>query len=97
MRVKVEMAHAATIMSVTREMVSWNTLNPGQNVTFIPLPPGDCDNDDQCDGDLVCGEDNCFTEFGWSESLLTDGRTQGHDCCTKKTSKIDGLPFLYGE
>ena len=47
--------------------------------------PGDCDNDDQCAGDLVCGKDNCFTDFGWPKDLLNDAGnyTSSHDCCAK--------------
>ena len=33
---------------------------------------GDCDNDLECKGDLICGQKNCGTEFPWS----------GSDCCT---------------
>ena len=46
---------------------------------------GDCDSDNQCAGDLVCGNDNCFTDFGWPEVLLnnTANYTSDHDCCEK--------------
>ena len=45
----------------------------------------------------MCGKDNCFTEFGWPESLLTDGWTRSYDCCAKKKSKNHGLPVLCRE
>ena len=32
---------------------------------------GDCDGNDQCLGDLICGEDNCGSEF-----------PSNADCCT---------------
>ena len=32
---------------------------------------GDCDSDDDCQGDLVCGQDNCPSNWGSSEA----------DCC----------------
>ena len=35
---------------------------------------GDCDNDSECSGDLVCGTDNC----PWGDN---------DDCCIKKRSK----------
>ena len=35
---------------------------------------GDCDEDDDCLGDLVCGTDNCLPEF-----------PDTHDCCEVST------------
>ena len=36
---------------------------------------GDCDSDDECAGDLVCGLDNCiYFDSAWPNSF---------DCCTK--------------
>ena len=36
---------------------------------------GDCDNDSQCAGDLVCGTDNCIDfDTAWPDSAF--------DCCT---------------
>ena len=35
---------------------------------------GDCKKDDECEEDLVCGDDNCDEKFLWD----------GADCCTKK-------------
>ena len=64
------------------------TLSQDKIVAF--LHPGDCDNDDQCAGDLVCGNDNCFTDFGWPEVLRDQSSsayntdyTSSHDCCEK--------------
>ena len=37
------------------------------------LGDGDCDSDDECAGDLVCGDDNCFMQGqAWNS---------GDDCC----------------
>ena len=40
---------------------------------------GDCDNDSQCEGNLVCGKNNCGRSFTWKWA----------DCCMAagKTSK----------
>ena len=38
------------------------------------LGQGDCDHDNECAGDLVCGINNCGSEFLWSKA----------DCCMKK-------------
>ena len=38
---------------------------------------GDCDYDDQCKGDLVCGEDNCGSNF----------TSTAMDCCEVKAGK----------
>lgn len=35
---------------------------------------GDCDDDDECKGDLVCGSNNCGKKFRWHSA----------DCCEKK-------------
>ena len=33
---------------------------------------GDCDNDSECEGELICGRNNCGAVFPWT----------GADCCT---------------
>ena len=38
---------------------------------------GDCDEDDECEGDLVCGSNNCGAEFTWGSA----------DCCEKKVDE----------
>ena len=38
------------------------------------LNEGDCDNDMECEGDLVCGKNNCGNSFSWITA----------DCCVKK-------------
>ena len=38
---------------------------------------GDCDNDSQCLGELVCGSHNCEREFGW-----TSGWAMHYSSCT---------------
>ena len=38
---------------------------------------GDCDVDDQCKDDLVCGKNNCGSNFAW----------KGADCCEVKSGK----------
>eukprot|EP00121_Abeoforma_whisleri_P011094 Awhi_evm1s10234 len=45
---------------------------------------GDCDDDNDCEGDLVCGFNNCESEFNWGNDKST------WDCCTKKP-----WPFRY--
>ena len=35
---------------------------------------GDCKNDEDCEGDLICGQDNCDDKFTWDNA----------DCCKKK-------------
>ena len=52
---------------------------------------GDCDEDSQCDGDLVCGSDNCFRDFSSSGSNWVAGA----DCCrgTNQSSKILYINF----
>jgi hypothetical protein len=39
---------------------------------------GDCDDDEQCKGNLVCGENNCEPKFTWTDA----------DCCVVKTGKL---------
>ena len=49
---------------------------------------GDCDEDYQCLGDLVCGIDNCGSQFP----------VGGADCCTGNLSLLISItlpPFLY--
>ena len=41
------------------------------------LGGGDCDGDSQCQGDLVCGSDNCLSDFSSSGSNWVEGA----DCC----------------
>eukprot|EP00092_Neocalanus_flemingeri_P056518 GFUD01067022.1.p1 GENE.GFUD01067022.1~~GFUD01067022.1.p1 ORF type:complete len:119 (+),score=8.74 GFUD01067022.1:67-423(+) len=43
---------------------------------------GDCDDDSDCKGDLVCGMDNCreMHPNGWREYDITD------DCCYSRTN-----------
>ena len=46
--------------------------------TQCPLGRGDCDTDDECKGDLLCGANNCKDEF-------SAPGTKWHpeaDCCT---------------
>jgi len=40
------------------------------------ISEGDCDNDDDCQAGLVCGKNNCISEFGHS------GAKPRSDCCT---------------
>ena len=42
------------------------------------LGGGDCDDDSECQGDLVCGADNCHSEFASPGSNWAEGA----DCCT---------------
>ena len=44
---------------------------------------GDCDNDSECSGNLVCGTDNCGSNFpnGTNEK----GEFHQQDCCTEAT------------
>ena len=39
---------------------------------------GDCDNDSQCAGDLICGKNNCLEDYSSEESNWASGA----DCCT---------------
>ena len=41
------------------------------------LGGGDCDDDSQCEGDLVCGADNCLRDFSSNGSNWL----MGADCC----------------
>ena len=43
------------------------------------LGEGDCDTDDECAGDLVCGENNCLR--------MGSGFKKGSDCCELPTIK----------
>ena len=44
------------------------------------LGQGDCDKDDECSGDLVCGRDNCGVEY----------KSPTADCCQfRGKTKID--------
>ena len=42
------------------------------------LGQGDCDKDDECSGDLVCGRDNCGMEY----------KSATADCCQFRGNKI---------
>ena len=48
---------------------------------------GDCDNDDECSGDLRCGTNNCLRDVGY----LFDS---GADCCYLETVWFDA--YRYG-
>ena len=37
------------------------------------LNQGDCDHDGECEGDLICGMNNCGPNFSWDSA----------DCCMK--------------
>ena len=40
---------------------------------------GDCEGDnDECAGDLICGQNNCGPKFKWA----------GADCCMKKSGNF---------
>ena len=51
---------------------------------------GDCDEDDECAGDLVCGKNNCGDKFTWASA----------DCCEKKDDdeeqpkKVPGMRLI---
>ena len=45
---------------------------------------GDCDNDDDCSGDLKCGTDNCGT--GWGDDTF--------DCCKAEPGNNNELYSL---
>ena len=80
------MESAVMITSVMRVKVSWsNTWTWPEDMKPTLCIPGDCDNDNECAGDLVCGNNKCFTDFGWPKDLLTDAGsyTTSHDCCEK--------------
>ena len=47
------------------------------STTPCVLHDGDCDDDSQCVGDLVCGRNNCGVGF-----------PKGADCCMKKGIKL---------
>ena len=40
---------------------------------------GDCDNDDQCQGNMICGADNCARDF--SSNGHSPNWASGADCC----------------
>jgi len=48
---------------------------------------GDCDNDSECSGNLVCSTDNCGSNFpnGTNEK----GEFHQQDCCTQPTQDLD--------
>ena len=41
------------------------------------LGGGDCDDDSQCQGDLVCGSENCLSDYSSTGSNWVEGA----DCC----------------
>ena len=51
---------------------------------------GDCDKDEHCKGDLICGKDNCLVETnpkdGWHNFGFEgpDDTKNPDDCCTEK-------------
>ena len=49
------------------------------------LGQGGCDNGAQCAGELVCGIDNCGSEFLWGEA----------DCCKTKEGNILRNKIMY--
>ena len=53
---------------------NWNCCSDAVPCT---LGEGDCDKDTQCEGDLVCGSDNCFRDFPSTGSNWVVGA----DCC----------------
>ncbi len=58
----------------------WFTCNQGDSdyccteESPCDVGEGDCDDDDECRGDLVCGEDNCGSDTNF---------LPGHDCCMR--------------
>ena len=62
----------------------WNCCNP---ISQCGKGEGDCDSDDDCAGDLICGSsrdssNNCKNEFIYSRSFWADSA----DCCTEPGS-----------
>ena len=47
--------------------------------TPCTLGQGDCDHDEECDEDLVCGDDNCQQDF-------SDRAHEETDCCIQGAS-----------
>ena len=53
---------------------SWNdTHNCCTSEKPCKLNQGDCDHDGECEGNLVCGNNNCGDGFSWNAA----------DCCMK--------------
>ena len=46
---------------------------------------GDCDSDSDCKGNLICGIDNCHTEFPHDRSH----RNLYDDCCTGNENNLN--------
>ena len=68
--------------------------NRGCNVTHpCLLGEGDCDHDDQCDMDLMCGLNNCIdfhpSVVSWSSSYKSHQQFLVKD----KVRKMDGLLY----
>ena len=53
---------------------------------------GDCSRDSDCAGLLVCGQDNCISQFGAQPGELYD---YGDDCCTRRCTP--DTPCTHGE
>ena len=62
--------------------LSWSEFQDWGCCTTVPcgVGGGDCDRDDHCEGNLVCGENNCWKDFA------DNGETwsTGVDCCIGK-------------
>merc|ERR550539_274600 len=54
--------------------IDWNCCS---DASPCMLGGGDCDDDSQCEGDLVCGSDNCLSDFSSTGSNWVEGA----DCC----------------
>ena len=54
---------------------------------------GDCDDDSECHGDLVCGSDNCKAEFSVGGSSWAGTA----DCCKPAVGNytgVNGVPYV---
>lgn len=49
----------------------------------LRLGDGDCDHDNDCKRGLICGKDNCMSEFGHRGGFWGEG----DDCCTTECAK----------
>ena len=56
------------------------------------LGGGDCDNDGQCDGNLVCGSDNCANDFSSNGHNPVWGT--GADCCRGDLNDSNAITIL---
>merc|ERR1719391_1510760 len=70
---------------INDDLLSGATCIGGDNCCSNSSPcragEGDCDNDDDCEGDLKCGKDNC-DRAGYSSFDSTD------DCCQRDCPSI---------